>query len=286
MKQKTVLTIAGSDSSGGAGIQADLKTMEAHGVYGMSVITALTAQNTMGITGVMPVDKSFVQRQLEAVCEDIMPDAVKIGMLPDKEVMEAVAETIDKYKLRNIVLDPVLSSTSGTEFTRSEAMKYMSEQLFFRCELITPNIPEAEKLLALRPEESDGTVGSSDQINSRDEMEESAIELSSRYKCSVLIKGGHSSFDREGVSADLLCVRSDGANGKQLEYKLLWLEGSRIDNPNTHGTGCTLSSAIAANLAVGYELETSVRRAKEYIEKCISAGLDLGQGRGPLCHRV
>ena len=286
MKQKTVLTIAGSDSSGGAGIQADLKTMEAHGVYGMSVITALTAQNTMGITGVMPVDKSFVHRQLEAVCEDIMPDAVKIGMLPDKEVMEAVAETIDKYKLRNIVLDPVLSSTSGTELTRSEAMKYMSEQLFCRCGLITPNIPEAEKLLALKSEESDGTVGSSDQINSRDEMEESAIELSSRYKCSVLIKGGHSSFDREGVSADLLCVRSDGANGKQLEYKLLWLEGSRIDNPNTHGTGCTLSSAIAANQASGYDLETSVRWAKEYIEKCISAGLDLGQGRGPLCHRV
>lgn len=286
MKQKTVLTIAGSDSSGGAGIQADLKTMEAHGVYGMSVITALTAQNTMGITGVMPVDKSFVYRQLEAVCEDIMPDAVKIGMLPDKEVMEAVAETIDKYKLRNIVLDPVLSSTSGTELTRSEAMKYMSEQLFCRCDLITPNIPEAEKLLALKSEESDGTVGSSYQINSRDEMEEVAIELSSRYKCSVLIKGGHSSFDREGVSADLLCVRSDGANGKQLEYKLLWLEGNRIDNPNTHGTGCTLSSAIAANQAGGYDLETSVRRAKEYIEKCISAGLDLGQGRGPLCHRV
>jgi hydroxymethylpyrimidine/phosphomethylpyrimidine kinase len=286
MKQKTVLTIAGSDPSGGAGIQADLKTMEAFDVYGMSVITALTAQNTMGITGIMPVDKSFVQRQLEAVCEDIMPDAVKIGMLPDKEVMEAVAETIDKYKLRNIVLDPVLSSTSGTELTRSEAMKYMSEHLFCRCNLITPNIPEAEKLLALKSEESDGTVGSSDQINSRDEMEESAIELSSRYKCSVLIKGGHSSFDREGVSADLLCVRSDGANGKQLEYKLLWLEGSRIDNPNTHGTGCTLSSAIVANLAVGYELEISVRRAKEYIEKCISAGLDLGQGRGPLCHRV
>ncbi|MBQ6588643.1 MAG: bifunctional hydroxymethylpyrimidine kinase/phosphomethylpyrimidine kinase [Butyrivibrio sp.] len=286
MKQKTVLTIAGSDSSGGAGIQADLKTMEAHGVYGMSVITALTAQNTMGITGVMPVDKSFVHRQLEAVCEDIMPDAVKIGMLPDKEVMEAVAETIDKYKLRNIVLDPVLSSTSGTELTRSEAMKYMSEQLFCRCDLITPNIPEAEKLLALKSEESDGTVGSSDQINSRDEMEESAIELSSRYKCSVLIKGGHSSFDREGVSSDLLCIRGNEGNGEQPEYKLIWLEGSRIDNPNTHGTGCTLSSAIAANQAGGYDLETSVRRAKEYIEKCISAGLDLGQGRGPLCHRV
>ena len=289
MKQKTVLTIAGSDSSGGAGIQADLKTMEAHGVYGMSVITALTAQNTMGITGVMPVDKNFVHRQLEAVCEDIMPDAVKIGMLPDKEVMEAVAETIDKYKLRNIVLDPVLSSTSGTELTRSEAMKYMSEQLFCRCDLITPNIPEAEKLLTLDSDNENGNKTDSSygqRIDSRQAMEEAVVELSSKYGCSVLLKGGHSSFDREGVSSDLLCIRGNEGNGEQPEYKLIWLEGSRIDNPNTHGTGCTLSSAIAANQAGGYDLETSVRRAKEYIEKCISAGLDLGQGRGPLCHRV
>lgn len=286
MKQKTVLTIAGSDCSGGAGIQADLKTMEAHGVYGMSVVTALTAQNTMGITGIMPVKKSFVKKQLEAVCEDMIPDAVKIGMLPDKAVMEAVVDIIDRYKLDGIVLDPVLSSTSGTELTKLEAMEFMREQLFRRCDLITPNIPEAEKLLAFDKGKEDGMGEIFNQIDSRDAMEKAARKLSSEYGCNVLIKGGHSSFDKEGVSADLLCMPLAVTEVEQPDYKLIWIEGTRLDNPNTHGTGCTLSSAIASNIASGDDLETAVRKAKRYIEKCIAAGLDLGQGRGPLCHRV
>ena len=176
--QKTVLTIAGSDSSGGAGIQADLKTMEAHRVYGMSVVTALTAQNTLGITGILPVEKSFVEKQIQAVCEDIPPDAVKIGMLPDRSVMEVVAKAIDKYSLKNVVLDPVLSSTSGTELTRIEAREYLKKQLFCRSLLITPNIPEAQTLLSTK-EGGDKEF----LIDSREAMEDAAKKLSSEYGC-------------------------------------------------------------------------------------------------------
>ncbi|WP_029320444.1 bifunctional hydroxymethylpyrimidine kinase/phosphomethylpyrimidine kinase [Butyrivibrio sp. AE3004] len=268
MKQKTVLTIAGSDPSGGAGIQADLKTMEAHDVFGMSVITALTAQNTMGVSGIMQVPKEFIIKQTDAVCSDILPDAVKIGMLPDVSAMEAVNEMIDKYELKNVVLDPVLSSTSGTEFSRKEALDYLKNRLFCKCMLITPNIPEAEILSQMK-------------ISSKEDMENAAKKLSSEFLCSVLIKGGHSCFDEAGKATDLLCLIR---GGEVPEY--IWMSGNRLNNPNTHGTGCTLSSAIASNLAKGKKLETSVRKAKEYIERCIGMELDLGKGRGPLFHNV
>lgn len=260
MKQKTVLTIAGSDPSGGAGIQADLKTMEAFDVYGMSVITALTAQNTMEITGVMSVGKDFITRQLEAVCSDILPDAVKIGMLPDIGAMEAVAGAIERYGLKNVVLDPVLGSTSGTKFSGEDALYYMKKELFSRSLIITPNIPEAQAL-----------TGRS--INTRRDAEEAAAALHEAYGCSVLIKGGHSSFDQKDVSSDLFCSGD-----------AIWIEGPRLDNPDTHGTGCTLSSAIASGLAKGLEPVSAVKEAKKYIEKCIAAGLRLGHGRGPLYH--
>ncbi|SEM52790.1 hydroxymethylpyrimidine/phosphomethylpyrimidine kinase [Butyrivibrio sp. ob235] len=289
MKKKTVITIAGSDSSGGAGIQADIKTIESKGVFAMSVITALTAQNTMGITGVLPVPKDFIYKQLEAVLEDIRPDAVKIGMLPNKEAMEAVVLAIDKYDLKNVVIDPVLSSTSGTELSRKDATEYMMKELFSRSILVTPNIPEAEILCGI-------------EISSEQDMEVAAKTLGDACGCNVLLKGGHSTFEANGVTADLLymtnlenadaeayIVKDEDAGratdeNAYIDDDVRWISGTRIDNPNTHGTGCTLSSAIAANLAKGYDLETAVRSAKEYMEKCIAADLDLGHGRGPLWH--
>ncbi len=308
MDQKSVLTIAGSDSSGGAGIQADLKTFEAHGVYGMSVITALTAQNTLGVQGVMTVSADFIGKQLRSVFEDIVPDAVKIGMLPDDEAMLAVAEKIDEYKCKNVVLDPVLSSTSGTELTRAKAQSTLKRELFSRARLITPNIPEAEKLSEMA-------------ISSSQDMEKAAEFLAAEYGCSVLLKGGHSSDFGTGAksgddssfdntSNDLLLINQEremhidavkeistektndleNAIDKLTEgggpFVKVWLCGERIDNPNTHGTGCTLSSAIAGNLALGMDLETAVKYAKKYIEACIIAGLKIGHGRGPLYHGV
>ena len=308
MDQKSVLTIAGSDSSGGAGIQADLKTFEAHGVYGMSVITALTAQNTLGVQEVMTVSADFIGKQLRSVFEDIVPDAVKIGMLPDDEAMLAVAEKIDEYKCKNVVLDPVLSSTSGTELTRAKALATLKRELFSRVRLITPNIPEAEKLSEM-------------EISSSKDMEKAAEFLAGEYGCSVLLKGGHSSDFGDGGSSedgssfdntsnDLLLINQEREmhidavkeisteKTNDLEnvidklteggrpFVKVWLCGERIDNPNTHGTGCTLSSAIAGNLALGMDLETAVKYAKKYIEACIRAGLKIGHGRGPLYHGV
>ena len=270
---KTVLTIAGSDCSGGAGIQADLKTIEAHKLYGMSVITALTAQNTTKVSAVMPIDGDFIRKQLEAVFEDIFPDAIKIGMLPDRGAMQAVAEIIQKYHAGRIVIDPVLSSTSGAELSKSEAREYMKRNLFCLCDLVTPNIPEAEIL-------------SGNAIASRKDMEETAVKIANEYGCSVLIKGGHSSFDKKGICTDCLYVLNKKEKALSGGGKAFWIEGHKIDNPNTHGTGCTLSSAIACNLAMGKELKEAVSDAKEYLEKCISAGLILGKGRGPLLHSV
>ena len=259
---KTVLTIAGSDPSGGAGIQADLKTMEAHGVYGMSVITALTAQNTMGVFGKYPVPADFVEAQLDSVYEDIFPEAVKIGMLPDIEVMRAVKDSLLANKQKNVVLDPVLSSTSGTALAAENSREYLKNELFPVCSLITPNIPEAEILTGRK-------------INSEKDVETAAKKLGETYGCSVLIKGGHLTAVDE-YSKDCLYHRGD----------FEWFCAKRIDNPNTHGTGCTLSSAIACNLALGYELTEAVKRAKAYLTKCIEKGLDLGKGRGPLEHRI
>ena len=259
---KKVLTIAGSDPSGGAGIQADLKTMEAHGVYGMSVITALTAQNTLGVTGKYSVPPEFVLAQLRSVFDDILPDAVKIGMLPDAAVMSAVENAILTYKPRHIVLDPVLSSTSGASLQAANARDYLTKKLFPLCTLITPNIPEAQILT--------GTT-----INSKSDMEEAAKALNASYGCSVLIKGGHSIFSNDDCEDCLF-----GVSG------ISWFKSKRIDNPNTHGTGCTLSSAIACNLALGFQMEEAVKRAKDYLTRCIECQLDIGNGRGPLEHRV
>lgn len=261
---KTVLTVAGSDCSGGAGIQADIKTITVHKMYACSVITALTAQNTTGVYGVEPVSYDFTYRQLECVLSDIKPDAVKVGMLADKNVVEAVADCFDKYGADNLVLDTVVMSTSGRELLTGEARELMIERLFPKALIITPNIPETELLSGI-------------DINSEKDMMRAADKLAQmmggggvKTAGAVLIKGGHSADN----SNDLLFY-----NGK---YE--WLCGRKIDNPNTHGTGCTLSSAIACNLAAGLDLKESVAGAKEYIAGAIAAGLDLGKGNGPLNH--
>jgi hydroxymethylpyrimidine/phosphomethylpyrimidine kinase len=276
MKQKTVLTIAGSDPSGGAGIQADLKTMEAFDVYGMSVITALTAQNTLGVSAVMNVEPAFVEKQLEAVLSDIQPDAVKIGMLPDRKIMEVVCKTVDKYKIKNVVLDPVLRSTSGTELSRNSDLEYMIKELFKRCSLITPNIPEVEKIIKSISAICQDQSFKNKYISSGEDMELAARIISDFCGCSVLIKGGHSYFAGDDSSDDLLYLMPG--------CRRIWLTGKRIDNSNTHGTGCTLSSAIACGLAKGMTIEKAMSLAKDYITECISMGLDLGHGRGPLYH--
>lgn len=253
----TAITIAGSDSCGGAGIQADIKTMTANGVYAMSAITALTAQNTTGVSGIYEVSPEFLQAQLVAVFEDIMPDAVKIGMVSSSDLIKTIAENLKKYNAKNIVLDPVMVATSGAKLISDDAIETLKEYLIPLATVITPNIPEAEVLSAIK-------------IKNEKDMIEAAKEISSKYGCAVLLKGGHSINDAN----DLLCE-----NGN---YK--WFYGKRINNPNTHGTGCTLSSAIASNLAKGKDLETSVENAKAYISGALAAMLDLGKGSGPMNH--
>lgn len=253
----TAITIAGSDSCGGAGIQADIKTMTANGVYAMSAITALTAQNTTGVSGIYEVSPEFLQAQLVAVFEDIMPDAVKIGMVSSSDLIKTIAENFKKYNAKNIVLDPVMVATSGAKLISDDAIATLKEYLIPLATVITPNIPEAEVLSAIK-------------IKNEEDMIEAAKEISGKYGCAVLLKGGHSINDAN----DLLCE-----NGN---YK--WFYGKRINNPNTHGTGCTLSSAIASNLAKGKDLETSVENAKAYISGALAAMLDLGKGSGPMNH--
>ena len=256
-KIKTVLTIAGSDSSGGAGIQADLKTMLANGVYGMSAITALTAQNTTGVTAISEVAPEFLGQQIDAVFTDIFPDAVKTGMVANAELIEVIAEKLTYYKARNIVVDPVMIATSGARLISEKSIVVLKEKVLPIATVVTPNIPEAEVLSGMK-------------ITSKSDMEKAAGFINETYGCAVLLKGGHSISDAD----DLLFE-----NGE-----ITWFEGVRIDNPNTHGTGCTLSSAIASNLAKGYDLKTAVRLAKEYISGALSAMLDLGHGRGPVHH--
>lgn len=256
---KTVLTIAGSDCSGGAGIQADIKTMIMNGVYAMSVITALTAQNTTGVFGIQESPVEFVDQQMDCVLQDIFPDAIKIGMLSSPEIMHHVAAGLQKYEARHIVLDPVMVSTSGHRLMQKEAEETLQKELFPLAEVITPNIPEAEVLTGLK-------------ITDADSMELAARAISNEFHISVLLKGGHRVEDAN----DLLYT--DG--------KTQWLKGERIDNPNTHGTGCTLSSAIASNLAKGYDLTDSVIRAKSYLTDALRAGLNLGKGSGPLDHSL
>ena len=253
---KTALTIAGSDSSGGAGIQADLKTFLANGVYGMSAITALTAQNTCGVRSVLNSTAEFLCDQLDAIFEDIEPAAIKIGMVSSAELIEIIATKLKFRKAKNIVVDPVMIATSGAKLIAEDAVKTLKEKLFPLATIITPNLPELEKI-------------SAEKISSPNDMELAAQKIFEQYGCAVLAKGGHGFND----ASDYLF---DGA-GK-------WFYGRRIDTQNTHGTGCTLSSAIAANLAKGYDLQTSVGRAKNYLTGALSTGLNLGKGNGPLNH--
>ena len=257
MKMKTALTIAGSDCSGGAGIQADLKTMTMNGVYAMSAITALTAQNTTGVRAIQESTPDFLKQQLDAIFEDIYPDAVKIGMVASSELIRVIADTLRHYDAKNIVVDPVMVATSGSALMKNDAVQTLIEELLPISTLVTPNIPEAQVLSGL-------------SIETKEDMIIAAKHIGENYHCAVLLKGGHSINDAN----DLLY-----ANGE-----LHWFEGKRIDNPNTHGTGCTLSSAIASNLAKGYTLSESVQRAKDYISGALAAMLDLGEGSGPMNH--
>lgn len=257
MKMKTALTIAGSDCSGGAGIQADIKTMTMNGVYAMSAVTALTAQNTTGVTGIQESSPEFLEMQLDAVFEDIYPDAVKIGMVASGELIRAIADRLRHYDAGNVVIDPVMVSTSGSALMRNDAVDTLVKELLPLATLVTPNIPEAEVL-------------SGRTISTKEDMIEAAKQIGDENHCAVLLKGGHSVNDAN----DLLYA----------EGRLTWFQGKRIDNPNTHGTGCTLSSAIASNLAKGFSLEESVERAKSYISEALGAMLDLGKGSGPMQH--
>ena len=254
---KTALTIAGSDSSGGAGIQADIKTMTAFGVYAMSAITALTAQNTTGVTGIMEVTPEFLGKQLDSVLTDICPDAVKVGMVSSDKLIETISEKLKFYNARNIVVDPVMISTSGSKLLQDDAIEILKNSLFPQAVLLTPNIPEASVLSGIT-------------IANETDMIKAAEIISSQYGCAVLCKGGHSVNDAN----DLLYYN----------HKFKWFMGDRINNKNTHGTGCTLSSAIACGLAKGMDLDTSVQLAKNYVSGALKSMLDLGKGNGPLNH--
>ena len=255
---RTALTIAGTDPSGGAGIQADLKTMTAHRVYGMSAITAVVAQNTTGVTGIMEVTPEFLAEQLDDVFTDIFPDAVKIGMVSSSALIRVIAEKLKQYHAKNIVLDPVMVATAGSKLISDEAISTLKEVLIPLADVITPNIPEMEVLSGMT-------------IQSDRDMERAAAKFAGdTCRCAVLCKGGHQLNDAN----DLLNV--DGEN--------LWFYGKRIATSNTHGTGCTLSSAIASNLAKGRGLAESVRRAKAYLSGALGDMLDLGKGSGPMNH--
>lgn len=253
----TALTIAGSDSGGGAGIQADIKTMTANGVYAMSAITALTAQNTIGVTGIMEVTPDFLAQQLDCIFTDIYPDAIKTGMVSSCSLIHIIAEKIRQYDAKNIVVDPVMVATSGSKLISDEAVGTLKNELLPLATVITPNIPEAEVISGIK-------------IETEEDMQVAAKIIYETYGCAVLCKGGHNLNDAN----DLLY----GANGAR------WFCGKRIDNHNTHGTGCTLSSAIASNLAKGSSLEDAVMLAKNYISGALAAMLNLGKGSGPMNH--
>jgi len=254
---KKVLTIAGSDCSGGAGIQADIKTITAHKMYAMSAITALTAQNTTGVYGIEEVAPEFVGQQIDCIFNDIRPDAVKIGMVSSSKIIEVIVEKLIQYKPENIVIDPVMVSTSGSKLLCDDAMNTLITKLIPLATVITPNIPEAEVLCGF-------------SIKNEADMIKAAKKISNTLKGAVLVKGGHLVND----AIDLLYE-----NGN-----IHWYRSERINNPNTHGTGCTLSSAIACNLAEGKSLSTSIENAKIYLTGALKAGLNLGQGSGPLEH--
>lgn len=255
---KSVLTIAGSDSSGGAGIQADIKTIAAMGLYAQSAVTALTAQNTTGVFGVSDVAPDFVAQQIDVVFDDIRPDAVKVGMVSSAAIVEAIAEALQRNQARNIVVDPVMVATSGSDLASDGAVLALSEKLLPLADVITPNIPEASVL--------SGCV-----IDGYDEQQQQAHALARTFGVAVLVKGGHGSNDANDVLAF-----PDGGT--------VWFNGERVTTSNTHGTGCTLSSAIACGLALDQPLEEAVRNAKAYLTDALKAGLDLGRGSGPLDH--
>ena len=254
---KKVLTIAGSDSSGGAGIQADIKTITAHKMYAMSAITALTAQNTTGVYGISEVSPEFVAQQIDCIFNDIRPDSVKIGMVSSSAIIETIVQKLKEHKAENIVVDPVMVATSGSKLISDEARDTLINKLLPIATVITPNIPESEVLCGFEIKDEDGMVRAAEKI-------------AESFKGAILVKGGRLVND----ATDLLY--EDG--------KSSWFSSERIDNPNTHGTGCTLSSAIACNLAAGYSLEDSIRNAKEYLTGALRAMLDLGNGSGPLDH--
>lgn len=254
---KTALTIAGSDCSGGAGIQADMKTMMANGVYAMSAITALTAQNTVGVTGIYETTPEFLGEQLDNIFTDIPPDAIKIGMVSSREMIEMIARKLKEYDAKQIVVDPVMVATSGAKLISQDAIETMKKELFPLASVLTPNIPEAEILSCM-------------DIANKEDMEKVAERIGQKYQCACLLKGGHQVNDAN----DFLYENGSG----------IWFEGVRIPNSNTHGTGCTLSSAIASNLAKGYDLPEAVERAKKYISGALSAMLNLGRGSGPMDH--
>lgn len=251
-----VLTIAGSDCSGGAGIQADLKTMCALSVYGMSVITALTAQNTTGVQGISEVSPEFVEAQIDSIFNDIVPDSVKIGMVQDENIIHAIVKKLKQYQVTSLVVDPVMVSTSNSRLLNKNATTTLINELLPLATVITPNLSEAEVLSGI-------------QIHDENDMLEAAKIIANKIHTAVLIKGGH--FQKAN---DLLFDKNT----------FTWYKSKRIDNPNTHGTGCTLSSAIACFLAKGNTLQESIRLAKEYLTGAIQDGLDLGNGRGPLNH--
>lgn len=253
-----VLAVSGSDSSGGAGMQADLKTMLACGVFGMSTVTAITAQNTMGVTGVENVSPRIVAAQIDAVFADIPPVAVKIGMVSSAAIITAIADRLAAHHARNIVLDPVMVATSGARLIDDDAVTALTERLFPLATLVTPNIPETEVL-----------TGS--PIRNQDDMADAARRMTVLFGCAALVKGGHSVEDASDVLTE-----GDGT--------VTWFRGARVDNPNTHGTGCTLSSAIAAYLAQGELLPDAIHHAKEYLTGALNAQLDLGHGSGPMDH--
>ena len=254
---KTALTIAGSDCSGGAGIQADIKTMTMHGVYAMSAITAQTAQNTTGVRAIQESEPEFLKQQIDAVFEDIYPDAVKIGMVSSSELIHVIVDRLNYYGAKNIVVDPVMVASAGSSLMKDNAVKTLIKELFPVATLVTPNIPEAQVLSGMN-------------IRNREDMVTVAKYIGDNVHCAVLLKGGHSINDANDLLYD--------------HGELIWFAGRRIDNPNTHGTGCTLSSAIASNLALGFSLEESVGRAKVYISEALAAMLDLGKGSGPMNH--
>jgi hydroxymethylpyrimidine/phosphomethylpyrimidine kinase len=254
---KKVLTIAGSDCSGGAGIQADIKTMTVHKVYAMSAVTALTAQNTTGVYGISEARPEFVGQQLDCIFTDIIPDAVKTGMVSNTEIIKVIAEKLRYYQAKNIVVDPVMVSTSGNKLLSGNAVESVISNLFPIADIITPNIPEAETICGMK-------------INDANDMLNAARKIARMLNGSVLLKGGH----LDDTANDLLYMNGEA----------IWIYGERIDNPNAHGTGCTLSSAIACNLANGLGMVESVREAKKYISGALTANLDLGKGSGPLNH--